>query len=258
MNNSVPTFPGAALHEFSVSRETHEPAYVQVASHLRRMIAAGTYPPGSQLPPEAALSRAYGISGMTVRQAIGLLTDEGLVQRIQGRGTFVKTIKWQGSGFSLKYLEDLIGDQNNTKVKILAARIIRADERLASRLAVLPGCRLINIVRLLLRNGQAVLLQNGFFIYDPGLPVLEAELDVISLSGLFTGAPNRLIKKGELEALPIVLEENEARQLEKPVGAPALALEYLFWDLADKPVGSGFFLVPQSNVSLKARIGLWL
>ncbi|MDR1045630.1 MAG: GntR family transcriptional regulator [Candidatus Adiutrix sp.] len=250
--------PNKAAPDFSLSKNSHEPVYAQLATHLRQQIAEGLYPPGSQIPPEMTLSRTHGISAMTVRQAIGLLTDEGLLKRVQGRGTFVKSIEWQGSGFSLKPLAELVGQDGNTLVKVLKINTIRAGEDLAARLQVPPQSRLISIVRLLIRDGQPMLLQKGHLIYDPCLPLLEAELDVISLSGLFTGAPNRLIKKGELETLPVVLGEEEAALLEKAPGSAAFALEYLFWNFQDQPIGNGFFLVPQERMSLKARIGLWL
>jgi GntR family transcriptional regulator len=243
---------------FSISKEADGPAYVQLANHLRAQIANGTYRPGGQLPTETALSAAYRISGMTVRQAIGQLSSEGLVKRVHGRGTFVNSMEWQGSGFSLKPLEALISERASTRVKVLRARVAKAEPGLADKLSVPPLTKLINIVRLLIQGGRPTLLQKGYLIYDPTLPILEAELDVISLAGLFTGAPNDTIKKGSLEALPVNLGEEEARLLEMPAGSPAFAIEYLFWDFDDRPVGNGFFLVPQPSMTLKARIGLWL
>ncbi len=67
------------------------PRYQQLASLLRSAILDGTYPAGGALPSEAELSREYGLSRPTVRQAISLLETEGLVISEHGRGTFVRT-----------------------------------------------------------------------------------------------------------------------------------------------------------------------
>lgn len=64
--------------------------YVRIADDLRRDIAAGHYPVGEQLPPARELAERYGVAGMTVTNAIGLLREEGLVTTRQGaRGATV-------------------------------------------------------------------------------------------------------------------------------------------------------------------------
>ncbi len=68
-----------------------EGLYRQVASRLRREIDAGRYEPGDPLPSESRLCSHYGVSRQTVRQAITVLTSEGLVTTERGRGTFVRS-----------------------------------------------------------------------------------------------------------------------------------------------------------------------
>jgi GntR family transcriptional regulator len=241
-----------------ISKNSAEPAYAQLADHLRHRIADGTYPPGSQIPPEVTLGRQFSLSPMTVRRAIGILSDEGLLKPLQGRGTFVQAIDWQNSGFSLKPLADLVSQSGNTKVRVLNIHTVKADARLAEKLSVPPGTRLIHVLRLLVRDGAPVLLQSGHLLYDPRQPLVEAELDIISLSGLLSGSPNTLIKKGELETTPKALNKSEAELLRQPEGSAAFAMEYLFWNFQDERIGCGFFLAPFHVLSFKTRIGLWL
>ncbi|WP_102412972.1 GntR family transcriptional regulator [Beduinella massiliensis] len=61
--------------------------YAEVARDLMRKIDGGTYPDGAFLPPEKALSRAYGVSLYTVQQALGVLRGFGMAETINGRGT---------------------------------------------------------------------------------------------------------------------------------------------------------------------------
>jgi GntR family transcriptional regulator len=66
------------------------PLYTQLADILREMITSGELQPRSLLPSESYLQQEQGIARGTVRTAIGILRDEGLVVTISGRGTFVK------------------------------------------------------------------------------------------------------------------------------------------------------------------------
>ena len=63
--------------------------YRQIADDLREQITTATLPPGSQLPTEPKLAASYGASRSTVRLAIGLLIQQGLVETRQGIGTYV-------------------------------------------------------------------------------------------------------------------------------------------------------------------------
>lgn len=63
--------------------------YVQIADLFRQRIARGLWPEGHQLPTLEALVEEFGVARVTVRQAIKLLADEGLLSPQQGRGTFV-------------------------------------------------------------------------------------------------------------------------------------------------------------------------
>jgi len=66
-----------------------QPFYVSLASQLRSEIVEGRWPTGTQLPTIDRLSERYGVAKVTVRQALGVLASEGLIERIQGKGTFV-------------------------------------------------------------------------------------------------------------------------------------------------------------------------
>jgi GntR family transcriptional regulator len=66
------------------------PAYAQLAGILRKQIEAGKIRPGDPLPSESSLQQEYGVARGTIRKAIEMLRDHGLVVTVQGRGTFVK------------------------------------------------------------------------------------------------------------------------------------------------------------------------
>lgn len=74
-----------------LSRGLRSPMYAQVYATLREWIFQGFHAPGSRLPTEAEMSKIFGVSRITTRQAVELLVNEQLVSRQQGRGTFVAT-----------------------------------------------------------------------------------------------------------------------------------------------------------------------
>lgn len=69
--------------------ESHSPLYKQLIKKLRDDIASGIYPVHSRIPSEQELCETYQVSRVTVRKALAELTQEGLLNRQQGKGTFV-------------------------------------------------------------------------------------------------------------------------------------------------------------------------
>lgn len=69
--------------------ESHSPLYKQLIRKLRDDIASGVYPVHSRIPSEQELCETYQVSRVTVRKALAELTQEGLLNRRQGKGTFV-------------------------------------------------------------------------------------------------------------------------------------------------------------------------
>ena len=69
--------------------DTSEYIYVQLADVLATQIARGDFPVGSRLPSEAELAETYEVAKMTVRRALDVLRDRGLVRTLHGRGSVV-------------------------------------------------------------------------------------------------------------------------------------------------------------------------
>lgn len=72
-----------------IDRNGVVPLYQQIKQALRAQIAEGTYRMGERIPSEQELSRQFGVSRITTKQAITELVREGLLRRVQGKGTFV-------------------------------------------------------------------------------------------------------------------------------------------------------------------------
>ena len=107
-------------------------------------------------------------------------------------------------------------------VRLLEARTTRAYERIARKLAVPEGSKVIYMRRLLAQAGEPVVYQREYVLSDPLRPVIEAELEVTTLRGLFKGRGETALKSGELSIEATVLQDEEAPLLQAPLGDAGL------------------------------------
>lgn len=240
----------------TIDRDSFEPAYLQLANILRRQIADGTFRPGDQLPSEAQLVQRYGVSPMTVRRSINLLADQDVVSTAQGRGTFVRGLELSTAYFDLQDLEALFGHGADGAIKLLDARVVSADERTARKLEQPVGAPTIYIRRLFSRNGEPAFYHRGYLVYDPARPIVEAEMDVTSLQGLFANASNALLKWGQLAIEATLLSTEEAELLCRQQPAAGFYLEHLFYDFDNRPLSWGWFIIPGDRLRFAATLGI--
>ncbi|MBP2052972.1 DNA-binding GntR family transcriptional regulator [Streptomyces griseochromogenes] len=73
----------------TIDREGPVPPYRQIAENLRARIANGTIPPGRRIPSLVALEAEFGVARDTLRKAVKVLKDEGLVETVTGMGVYV-------------------------------------------------------------------------------------------------------------------------------------------------------------------------
>ena len=68
--------------------------YAKVKQYLKQQLASGRWPPDALMPSEAELVAQFGVSRMTVNRALRELQNEGLIERVQGVGTFAAPLHW--------------------------------------------------------------------------------------------------------------------------------------------------------------------
>ncbi|MFW6097701.1 MAG: GntR family transcriptional regulator [Chloroflexota bacterium] len=241
---------------YTIDRSAYEPAYVQLANILRRQIADGAYRPGDRLPSEAQLCERYDVSPMTVRRSINLLADQEVVTTAQGRGTFVKAVEISTATFQLPPLADLLGNDEDRDIRVLEAHIVPAGARVARKLGLQEGDKVIYIRRLLTQEGDPIFYHRAYLRYDPRQPIVEAEMDATSLQGLFTNGDNSLLKFGELTVEVTAVNEEEAELLAVAVQSPAFYLEHVFYDFDDNPMSWGWFIWRGDRLRFRTTVGI--
>jgi GntR family transcriptional regulator len=245
------------LPSINIKSSIKGPAYIQLAQIIKDKICKGDFPPGSRLPAEVSLSKTYGVAVMTVRQAIHVLAEKGLLRRVHGSGTFVCGPDWSRALFNMNGLLERLGDTENIQIKILQAGISEASERAADSLEIDPGELMLTMVRLVSYKESPFLLNKAYLKYEPRSTIVESELDSSSVSSLFTGENNSFVKKSELKLEPTLLSLEESELLGTSIATPAFKIRYTFYGYSDEPVGSGWFLTPKENISFTTRIGVW-
>lgn len=90
------------------------PVYIQIHNHIKKDIESGRWKIGEKIPPERELSKAFGVSRMTLRQAIQTLVDEGILERKVGSGTFVARKKVQEKMIGITSFTEITESQGKT------------------------------------------------------------------------------------------------------------------------------------------------
>ncbi len=178
-----------ALTSRSAAHPLRDPAYLLIADAIAEQIAAGVYRAGDQLPTEPQLRTQFGVSPVTVRRAVTILLDRGLVTTTRGKGTFVRPLDITEAVFRLQEITDLWMDDATVDVLLLEARIIPADAHVAATLQLADGDPIVYMRRLIKRKGVPLIYQQEHVVYDEHRPLVEAQLQINSLEGLFSSSP---------------------------------------------------------------------
>jgi GntR family transcriptional regulator len=140
------------------------PLYHQVYRRMRERIAAGDLRVGARLPAEGELARQMEVSRITLRHALRLLSEEGLIARVHGRGTFVSG-RTRTPIASLRASAPVSGAANigaSTSIDVVECRFVRASASVAHHLALRRGEPVQKVVRLRSHAGAPVALVTTF------------------------------------------------------------------------------------------------
>lgn len=161
----------------STYRSSDRPLYRQIADGLRAAIVRGEYPPGSQLPSEAALMERFGHARGTIRQALGVLRTEGLLTSEPGRGVFVRDrplIRRTSERYSRSgrlpdqgpYHAEVAREGQVPRQQLLQVGPVPAPLDVADRLGLEEGERVLLRRHLLMVGDAPMQVGNSYFPYE--------------------------------------------------------------------------------------------
>lgn len=161
-----------------IDKKSPLPLYHQIKQDIKAMIIAKKYAVGTAIPSEVELIKKYGVSRITVRLAIEELDKEGYVQKIQGKGTFVKRHKiTQQLNTITSWTETMKAQGKNPITSKLHTAEVIADEALAQIMHIEEGTRLYYIERVRDTDGSPTAIMKQYVVAamapgltdDPGL-----------------------------------------------------------------------------------------
>jgi len=136
---------------------TEMPLYRRIKDGIKQHIEDGTLGPGSRAPSERELAARYGVSRMTARQALSELAQEGLLERIQGQGTFVAEKKIEQSVSELiGFSEDMRRRRLESHTQVLAVERGFPSLDLSTQLGIGLGEPTVSIERLRFAAGRTM------------------------------------------------------------------------------------------------------
>jgi GntR family transcriptional regulator len=194
-----------------------EPRYRAIATDLAAKIRSGRYPAGAALPGQRELSDEYGVTLMTLRQALRALSDEGLVVQRPGSGTFVAPPKL---AYQLDTLRSLAEDLSEQGLQVRTAVLGRALRKPPAAVAALFGARpALRLERLRLVRGRPAVHQVSW-VPQPYAGALRA-VDFTATSLYAALADLGVAVARASEAIrPEALGGTVARHLQTPAGTP--------------------------------------
>jgi GntR family transcriptional regulator len=209
---------------------------------VRRMlieqISAGRLRPGQRLGAERTLAAELGVSRATLRQALAVLEEGGVVRRVPGRGggTFVSKGKIERDLSRVVGVPALLRSQGVVAgTRVMSARLSEADESAARALRLRAGELVIDLVRIRLADGSPISVEHAMLPADrfPGLLELPLGGSVYELLEEHFGArPKEAVERIEV----VAASPDEAMVLDVPTGAPLLSITRTTTGIDGEPI----------------------
>lgn len=199
------------------------PAYLRVYTKLKEQIQSGEYQPNEIIPPEYELEKQFNVSRITIRRAVSMLSEEGLVFVKQGKGTLVldpKTL--QKLNYVTSFSETLKEKGYEVSSKSMHIDVVVPAQGILDKLSLDKGTPVIRLQRIQLANGKNVAIMENYLSpeYFPGLA--DKEENIISLYSYIESNYNITINSATEYITAIAADFTESELLGVQIGTPLL------------------------------------
>jgi GntR family transcriptional regulator len=213
------------------------PRYHRIAESLRARIRDGALTPGTRLDNQRTLAKSFGVTLMTLRQALEVLERENLIARRHGLGTFVAAPSIDYDILALRrFAGELSAQGEHVTTRLLGGRVARADRRVADAFGLGTRARVVQLERLRLVDGHPMSLQRSFLPIAVGEEVLKADLGTTPLRQVLEFKLGITIGRARESVSAVRLGRREARELGCRDGMPGFESERVSFDTSGAPV----------------------
>jgi len=221
---------------FQIDTESDVPLYHQMKESLREAIEDRALEPEDMLPSERELSKLYGVSRPTVRQAVHELVQEGSLRRVAGIGTFVgkpKVVQVFPTvlGFSARMRQE----GHATINRVLRQQKEQASPSVARRLHIPEGTPVMRLARLRIVDNEPLMIETSFLPLERFPDLLNDDFAIRSLYDVISARYGVTVSELDQTLEPVLMTEYEAGLLESSAGSPAMLLEVVAYDRQDDP-----------------------
>ena len=230
-----------SLQNKTIDRFNQEKLYIQLTRIFLEEIKSGKWQLNQRISSEEELCKKYGVSKVTVRQAVNNLVSDGYLMKLQGKGTFVVSVlPVVGLSMKTQLTEEMFGKEVKVEKEVLFKGIKEPSPDIRSYLRTTD-----KIYHFLCRrtvNGNPAYLDESFIPYLM-LPEIE-QLDIIHNS-LYLVLQEKAIKKIFRVVQTIEVQQVQgypAQYLDLTEGVPVLAVHRLLLSSDNTPVGYTRFL----------------
>jgi DNA-binding GntR family transcriptional regulator len=245
------------MQESASPRQSAAPRYLEVASNLLARIAAGEYPVGSLLPKEVELSRAYGISRHTMREALRRLSDAGVVSRRRRAGTEVIAAQPSTNYRQpTSSIDDLLQYGDQTEVRLTSRQTTKCSGEIASLLGGDPDREWLRVETLRTQPGEDRPICHTTMYLNLELEGIQDEIAGLSVpvSALVEKTYGIRIAEIEQSIEAVALDPPSARSLHAEPGAPALKATRRYYDADGRLIELAIALHPGERFTYVTRL----
>lgn len=164
--------------DFTIDRRSGVSAWKQIADRISRAIHSGEYDETGMVPPETVLAERFGVNRHTVRSAIASLAEDGMLKRVQGRGTIIEKRERlvYPVGRRTRFSDGLGSQASDLDTRLLLSETIEATSEIASALQLAMGASVTRLETLSSANGEPLSLGSHHFD-SVRFPDIARELD---------------------------------------------------------------------------------
>jgi GntR family transcriptional regulator len=207
------------------------PKYVAIRDDLIKRIRRGEYAPGDALPGQRQLSEEYGVSLMTLRQALDELCDRGVVEQLPGKGTYVRTVPVPYSMGNLRSLaDDLRARGIEVLTRVLDQEIVPVPDDLSRRFGIPAASQVLRLERVRVIRGTPLIHQLSYIPQPFADAVRGVDFETQELYAVLAERAEAVAVRAEETIAPVLVPPHIGELLGLPSGQPAMRSERITLD----------------------------
>jgi GntR family transcriptional regulator len=213
------------------------PLYLQIEAILKSKILTGELKEGDRLPPENELSNQFGVSPLTVRQALSSLVGEGLLDRKPGIGTMIK--KNPDEKIILKLsgrMDELLSIGKETETMVLRSEVIQGLDKPTRNLRLNQGDPVFFVEKLRYWKGTPFMVVEEYVPQSFIGALSKNKKSIKSLYFILTQKKGFFLKEATQTIESSTADQRIASLLQVEMGSPLFYMERIFYSETGLPI----------------------